>query len=213
MPAQLYYTPTSCAAATFICAHAAGLIASGAVVPHESEIITHRVVKGPQAGADLYDVNAKGNVPALVLENGTVLNENVATLLWVADRARAAGQVLSPPTGTTEWYDLVRKLAFLASELQPALQFYPALTAEQKALLSRLAVARLKYLNDHELAGGKRFLLGDSFTVADAYCYIILTWKEAVHVDLAPFPNVTAYFKHIGELDIVKDGRAAMAAL
>ncbi|KAJ1543502.1 hypothetical protein HK405_009261 [Cladochytrium tenue] len=213
MPTQLYYTQTSCGAASFISAYAAGLIASGAVVPNETDIRAHKVIKGARAGADYYTINPKGNVPTLLLDDGTLLNENVATLLWIA--AQAPQAKLAPAAGTPAWYVLVRQLAFLTSELHTSVggQFNPALTAEQRALLTARTAIKLKYLDEVELAGGKKFLSGDSFTVADAYCYIILSWTGHLKIDLTPFPNVAAYLQHMGEHEAVKAGKAAMAAL
>jgi hypothetical protein len=78
---KLYYTPTSCGAASFIVAHTAGL----ALACETVDLGTHKTA----SGADYYAINAKGNVPALVLDDGTVLNEGAAVLQWLGDQARA----------------------------------------------------------------------------------------------------------------------------
>jgi glutathione S-transferase len=75
---KLYYTPTSCGAASFIAA-----VAAGVHIPAEQvDIKTHTTA----SGADFYAINPKGNVPALVLDDGTVLNEGAAVLQWIADQ-------------------------------------------------------------------------------------------------------------------------------
>ena len=79
---KLYYTPTSCGAASFIAAHTAGLALDCEVV----DIRAHKTA----SGADFYAINPKGNVPALALADGTCLNEGAAVLQWIADQARMA---------------------------------------------------------------------------------------------------------------------------
>lgn len=109
MTVELFYTPTSCGAATFIAAHKAGLIQSGKVVPNEVAISTHTVVAGPKAGTDFYTINPKGNVPSLILDdsNKTLLNENAATLQYIADLAGPDSK-LAPAAGTTERFPSCR---------------------------------------------------------------------------------------------------------
>jgi glutathione S-transferase len=85
---KLYYTPTSCGAASFIVAHTAGL-------PLACETVDLRA-HTTSSGADYYAVNPKGNVPALVLDDGTVLNEGAAVLQWLGDQAR--GRKRAPRT-------------------------------------------------------------------------------------------------------------------
>ena len=75
---KLYYTPTSCGAASFIAAHIAGLNWEAEQV----DLGTHQT----SSGADFYAINIKGNVPAVVLEDGTVLNEGSAVLQYIADQ-------------------------------------------------------------------------------------------------------------------------------
>ena len=75
---KLYYTPTSCGAASFISAYSAGL-------PFQCETVnlqTHTTA----SGADFYAINPKGNVGTLILDDGTLLNENVAILSYIADQ-------------------------------------------------------------------------------------------------------------------------------
>lgn len=87
----------ACGGASFIAAHKGGLLASGAVVAHKVDLGKHIITS---TGADFYAVNPKGNVPALVLEDGTILNEGASTLQWIADHA-VAGSDLAPANGST----------------------------------------------------------------------------------------------------------------
>lgn len=70
----------------------------------------------------------------------------------------------------------------------------------------------VKYLNDHELNGMKKYLVGDAFTVADAYCYVILTWSSLLKYSLSDYPAVKSYFEGIQQLDFIQKAQAEMTA-
>src|SRR5580698_5207263 len=90
-PFKLYYTPTSCGAANFLAATIGVLTFNSEVV----DLPTHKT----KSGADFYKINPKGNVPTIVFPNGSILNENVATLTYLADAGNAH---LAPKEGTPE---------------------------------------------------------------------------------------------------------------
>jgi len=206
MPASLYYTPTSCGGASFIAAHKAGLIASGAVVAHKVDIGKHVITA---TGADFYKVNPKGNVPTLVLADGTVLNEGAATLQWIADQA--ADSHLAPANGTTGRYVLINSLNYLASEMHATYGplFGPGTDEFKAAQKAKLAT---KYKHVAELLGDKPFLHGEHFTVADSYLFVMIGWAGYVGFDLSPFPTITAFQARVAELPFVKEAQAVMAA-
>jgi len=186
--AKLYYTPTSCGVASFIAAHKAGLHIDTELV----DISTHKTA----SGADFYAINPKGNVPALVLGDGTVLNENTATLAYIADQNLSSG--LAPAYGTQGRYKLVNILGFLNSELHPGIGgFFAAKTDEQKAAQKVRAERALKYLENTALAGGNKFLVGDELTIADIYAHIVLGWTAYVGFDLKPWPLTSAFLERI----------------
>ena len=197
---KLYYTPTSCAAASFIAAFTAG-------VNIEAEQVDVRNKK-TASGADYFAINPKGNVPALVLDDGTLFNEGSAILQWIADQA--PGKV-APLNGTTERYLVQNALNYVASEVHTSIGglFAPNSDAV-KDYLRAGAAKRLAFLEDN-LIGNKRFLVGDSFTIADSYLYIVLSWGAYVGVDLSPYAKVKAYFERIGNLEHVKAAHARMA--
>ncbi|KAI9313999.1 glutathione-s-transferase [Zopfochytrium polystomum] len=211
MAANLYCTQTSCGAASYIAAHKAGVIGTK-VIPNETDIRAHKVLKGAKAGTDFYAINPKGNVPTLVLADGTLLNENAAVLQWIADAHPPSG--LAPAPGSSDRYLLQSKLNWLSSELHTCVGalINPTLAPEIKQFFTARAGIKLKYLNDVELAGGKKFLVGDKFTVADSYCYIILSWAGNRGLDLSAYPAAQVYFNHIKGLDFVEAAHAAMAA-
>jgi len=199
---KLYYTSTSCGAANFISALAAG-------VNLETEQVTLQDHK-TASGVDFYTINPKGNVPTLVLADGTILSENCATLLWIADQA--PGKV-APAPGTSEYYSLIHALSWTATELHQSIGplFNPSLSEEVRTFQQNKLATKLKFLNDTILSGDKKFLVGGKFSVADAYTGIVLSWSPYVKVDLSPYPVVQAYYKAFEALPQVSEGRAKMA--
>ena len=105
-------------------------------------------------------------------------------------------------------------LNWVASELHASVGplFNPSLAPEVKAWANSRVETKLKTLNDLLLKDGKKFLVGDAFTVADSYCYIVLSWSPFIGVDLSKFANVKAYFDGIAALPHVKAAHERMAA-
>ncbi len=197
--AKLYYTSTSCGAASFIAAFTAGVN----LEVEQVDLSTHKT----DSGADYYTINPKGNVPALILEDGTVLNEGTSILQYIADQA--PGKV-APQYGTTERYLVQNALNYIASEVHPSIGhlFYPNSDEVKEYIMSKGA-SKLEYLEKTFIAD-KNFVVGDSFTIADSYLYICLSWTKWVGVDLIPYPKVQAYFERIGNLENVKAAHARM---
>jgi glutathione S-transferase len=204
MTATLYYTPTSCGAASFIVAHKTGLLGTK-ISAAQVDIGSKKILTGPNAGDDYLKYNPKGNVPTLI-DNGLVLNENVATLTYLAD---LAGD-LAPANGTKERYVLLNYLSLIATEIHKGI-FGPLFTLKGDAKAAAIAnsKAKMTYL-DNELKG-KKYLVGDKFTVADSYLYIVLSWSKYLQFDLSPYPNLEKYVEGISGLDFVKAAGKAMA--
>lgn len=199
---KLYYTPSSCGAASFIAARAAGIT----IDAEQVNIGTHIT----DSGADFYAINKNGNVPTLVLNDGTVLNEGAAVLQWIADQAPGK---IAPVNGSRDRYLVVNALNYVATELHKgtyAPLFNPQLPARDYFL--QAASAKLQHVNDSILAGGKKYLVGDSPTIADFYLYIVLTWSPYVNIDLSPYANVVAYKERVGGLDFVVKAHQDMAS-
>eukprot|EP01039_Chlorochromonas_danica_P009040 gene9040-9976_t len=197
---KLYYTPTSCGAASFISAYVAGV----GLETEEVDLATHKTA----SGADFYAINPKGNVPAIVLDNGVVLNENAATLLFIADQA--PGKV-APVAGTTERYELLVALSYIASEYHATIGglFYPG-SEEVKSYLREKLAKKLTYIND-SLLGSKSFLVGNKFSVADAYLSVALSWTGYLGISLDPYPHVQAYLERVGNIEAVKAAKERIA--
>jgi glutathione S-transferase len=155
-----------------------------------------RRTKKTADGLDFNEVNPKGYVPALRLDNGEVLTENVAVLQYVADRNPAAQ--LAPAAGSLERYRLVEWLGFINSEVHKNFSplFRDDAHEEVKQYARRALGVRLDYLN--RSIGNRTFLTGEPFTVADAYLFTVLGWGRYVNVDLGQWPQLQRYVERVG---------------
>jgi glutathione S-transferase len=184
---KLYYLKGACSLASLI-----SLIEAGQKFePVEVE----RGTKKTADGLDYNAVNPKGYVPALVLDDGNVLTENVCVLSYIAT-LDPAGK-LAPTVGTLGFFRVVEWLSFVNSEVHKTMgpMFRPTTTDEQKAAARELLATRHAFIEN--ALGDKPFLTGDNFTVADAYLYVTLSWRERVGVDISRFPKLTAFFERV----------------
>lgn len=167
----LYYAPGACSLADHIALREAGLDFDTVRV----DLKTHTT----EDGRDYAAINPKGYVPALVLDDGQTLTENIAILSWIADRAQALGA-----DGASR-YRLLETLAFISAELHKAFKpfFNPAADADAKAEAGKLVERRLEYIAG-ELNGD--YLFGGDFSIADAYLFVMLTWAEKNGLRIPP---------------------------
>lgn len=192
---KLYNSPGSCSSASHI-----ALLESG-----EKFEVVKIDLQGDRKlpdGRSLTDINPKNYVPVLELEDGSYLTENIAVLLYIADQNPEAG--LAPRSDTTARYHLLEWLAFVNSEVHKSLGmfFNPKLPAEMRPLITANLDKRYAYV-DKRLSGS-RFLMGDQFTVADAYLFIVSRWAPGVKYDMSNYANVKAWQKRVGDRESVK---------
>jgi glutathione S-transferase len=197
---KLYYTPTSCGAASFLAATIGGLTFDSEVV----DLPTHKT----KSGTDFYTINPKGNVPTVVLPDGSILNENVATLTYIADSGNAG---LAPKEGTPERYQYLNHVAFVSTELHKGVGalFNPGLSPEAREGAKGMALKKIDQLMT--LLGGKSYFNGKSLSAADLYAYIVLSWSGYLGLTLTPAAQ--AYFDGIKANEAVQKGHAAISAL
>lgn len=185
---KLYHAPAACSLAAHIVAREAG-------VPIELikvDLLTHRL----EDGSDYFRINPRGYVPLLELDDGTRITEVVAIVQYLAELKPEAG--LLPPAGSLERTKLQSWLTFISSELHKA--FSPWLwhkeTAEstRKAVLERLA-RHFTELDAH--LAQQPYLMGERFTVADAYAYTIVNWANFLAIPLKPYPALVAYLDRV----------------
>jgi glutathione S-transferase len=172
---KLYFTSGACSMASNIALREAG-------IPFEMAKVDKRTKRVD--GVEFVTINPKGYVPALRLDDGQVLTENVAVLQYIADLNPAAK--LAPPAGTMERYRLQEWLSFINSEVHKAFTplFSPEATEETKTYARNNLAKRLAYLEG--ALGDNKYLMGDQFTVADAYLFTVLGWGAHVGVDIGP---------------------------
>ncbi|HEY6921984.1 MAG TPA: glutathione transferase GstA [Steroidobacteraceae bacterium] len=184
---RLYTMPGACSLAANIVLREAG-------IPFDLVRVSHRTHKTAD-GVELNAINSKDYVPALVLDNGELLTENAALLPYIADLKPSAQ--LAPPQGTLERYRLVEWLAFINSEVHKAYSpmFVPNASEDLKAYGRGNLMKRLAWLS--EQLGSKPYLMGEHFTVADSYLFVVLRWSAHVAVDLSTWPNLKAFQERI----------------
>ena len=117
---------------------------------------------------------------------------------------KAPGKI-APKENTDEYFALINVLSYLATEVHPSIGglFNPTITESVKEFITGNAARKLEYL-EKNLIGDRKFLVGESFTIADSYLYIILSWTKYVGIDLSPYAKVNNYFNAIGNLENVK---------
>jgi len=177
---KLYLTPGACSPADHIALQEAGLEFDRVRVDLQTKLTAD--------GSDFNDINPKGYVPALVLDDGELLTENVAILYWVAERAPKLA-----PGGELGRTRLIEMLAFIATELhKPFIRcFFPTSDAEKQVAQDAVR-KRLSFLAGR-LHGD--YLFGREFSVADAYLYVMLRWGRTQKLNLpAPLP---AFFDRV----------------
>jgi len=190
---KLYYAPGACSMAPHIVLREAGL-------KFDLDKVD-LAAKKTESGEDYLAVNPKGYVPALKLDDGTVLTEVSVICQYIADLRPRRG--LAPKPKTPERYKLMEWLNFTATEIHKGLSdFYnPKITPEWKeAKLERLA-KRLDYLD--RALGANQHLMGE-FSIADAYLFTVLNWTGRLQVDLSKWPNIQAFKARIAERPAVK---------
>ena len=192
---KLYTAPGSCSSAAHICLVVAGL-------DFEAIKVDLRGDRLLPDGRHLIDINPKGYVPVLELDDGQFLTENVAILQYIADLKPESA--LAPANGTLARVRLQEWLGFINSEIHKGLGalFNPDLPEVAKTMTIERLQGRMDYL-ESSLAG-QNFLMGAQFTVADAYLFIVLSWAPMFNFDLSPYPNVTAYLDRVAQEDAVK---------
>lgn len=197
----LYFKPGACSLSSRIVLTELGLPFEAVKV--DTELAT------TDTGADYRRINPRGYVPALEVEPGTVITENPAILQYLADRHPDAA--LAPAAGTLERTRLQEWLNFVSSELHKA--FSPhfggrSLGPEERSRVDRNLERRIGDVEE-ALSDGRRFILGDGFSVADAYIFVVLNWSGFVGIDLGRWPHLATYMDRLSRRPSI---RAAMTA-
>jgi glutathione S-transferase len=196
---KLYYSPGACSLSPHIVLHEAGL----AYEPVLASTKTHQLADG----TDFYTINPLGYVPVLELDDGTRLREGPAIVQYLADQAPHKN--LAPAHGTLGRYRLQEWLTFIGTEIHKSFSplFVPGTPEDYKPQVKQRLLARLQWV-DSELAG-KPYLMGEQFSVADAYLFTVTNWGQYVGLDISQLKNLVAYRERIAARPAVQ---AAMKA-
>lgn len=200
---KLYYSPGACSLSPHIVALEAG-------IDLRLEKVDTRT-KTVKAEGDFWNVNPKGYVPALELDNGEILTEGPAIVQYLADLKPASG--LAPANGTWARVRLQEALSYITSEIHKTYSplFNPKVSSEVRQ--ERIEYLRRRYaLLDAQLAG-RNYLFGDQFTVADAYLFVVTNWAKSTRVDLSEFANLLAFQRRVAARPAVRSALAAEGLL
>lgn len=186
---KLYYSSRACSLAPHIALREAGLDFEPVKVDLKAKKL--------DGGGDYFAINPKGAVPALGLDNGEVLTENAAVLQYIGDQAPSSG--LIPKLGDFERYRVLEWLNYIATELHKGFGplWNPASSPEVKDSTRELIGKKFDYVQQR--LGDRPYLMGDDFTLPDAYLFVILSWTWPHEIDLQRWPGLFAFTKRVSE--------------
>jgi glutathione S-transferase len=202
---RLYYKPGACSLASRI-------VLTELELPYHATKVDTAAGK-TETGTDYRSINPKGYVPALALDSGEVITEGAAILQYLADQR--PGAQLAPGAGTLARVRLQEWLNFIASELHTAFGPYFSdrkLDGEEKGRADARLARRIDDV-ERDFADGRRFTLGEQFSVADAYLFVVLNWSRFIGLDLVRWPRVSAFVARVGERPAVQSALRAEGLL
>ena len=192
---KLFYSPGACSLSPHIALREAGL----AFEPVLASTKTHKLADG----SDYYAFNPLGYVPLLELDDGTRLREGAAIVQYIADLVPVRN--LAPANGTLPRYRLQEWLSFIGTELHKSFSplFGAAMPEDGKQFFRDRLASRFQWL-DGQLAG-RDYLLGEHFSVADGYLFVIPRWAKPPHADLTLYPNLLAHHERVAARPAVQE--------
>jgi glutathione S-transferase len=196
---KLYFSPGSCSLSPHIVLREAG-------ANFELEQVNNQEKK-TKSGKDYWTVNPKGQVPCLELDNGDKLTEGPVIVQYVADQKPATG--LAGAAGTMERYRIQEWLNFTTSELHKTFgPIFRPTTPDAFKDISRANLGKRFDWIDQQLAG-KQYLMGDKFSIADAYMFTVMRWSPRVNIDISKWPNIKAYVDRVAARPKVQEALKA----
>lgn len=185
---KLYFSPGACSLSPHIVLREAGM-------NFELERVDLQAKKLKASGADFLAVNPKGQVPVLQLDTGEILTEGPAIVQYIADQNPKSG--LAPANGTLARYHLQEWLNFVTSDLHKVFAplFRPNTPEEFVKITKENLANKFNFLEKH--LGSRQYIMGDSFSVADAYCFTVTGWTKYKEIDLGRWPALKAYMDRV----------------
>jgi glutathione S-transferase len=197
---QLFYASGSSSLLPHIVLHEAGLPFVAIKINEHTKVI--------EGGGDYRKVNPLGYVPALVLDDGTLLTEGAAIVQYIADLVPS--KKLAPPNGTIERTRLQAWLNFFSSEMHKggfSPLFYKGVPEEGKNVFRARLLARFAHLDEYLRSND--YLMGREYSIADAHFFVVSNWANWVSFDLSPYTNVVSYRERIGARAAVRSALGA----
>ena len=200
---KLYYASGACSLAPHIVAREAGL----KIDLDKLDFATGKT----ESGETFAQVNPKGYVPALRLDNGEVLTEVATLVQYLADQKPESG--LAPKAGTMERYRLQEWLTFVSTEIHKGFGplWKPDTPEAMRDIVKANLAKRFAYL-DQRLAS-RPFLTGERFTAADAYLFTVVNWTNFHDIDLKPYPNLAGFMQRVAARPAVQQALQAEGLL
>jgi glutathione S-transferase len=184
---KLYFSPGACSLSPHIV-----LRETGSKFDLEQVNLQNKTLK---SGGNFLEVNPKGQVPLLLLDDGDKLTEGPAIVQYIADQKPETGLV--PRAGTKQRYHVQEWLNFITSEIHKSFSplFRPNTPEDYVKIAKESLAGKFAYLDKH--LAGRQYLMGDTFTVADAYCFVITSWSKYKDIDLGQWPNLKIYIDRV----------------
>jgi glutathione S-transferase len=200
---KLYYAPGACSLAPHIVAREADL----PVTLVKVDLSKHLT----ETGENFRAINPKGYVPAITLKDGSLLTEAAAIIQYLANQRPSAG--LAPANGTMERYRLIEWLTFISSEIHKGFGplWNPTTPDTVKAATKERLASRFAYLD--EVLAKHPFLMGETFTIADAYLFTVVNWTNFHGIDISSFKNLSAFMTRVASRPKVREALAAEGLL
>ncbi len=196
---KLYYAPGACSLSPHIALQESGLKFTAVKADLKTKVT--------EAGADYKAKNPLGYVPALELDDGTLLIEGPAIVQYIADKAPE--KHLAPANGTLDRYKLQSWLNFVSTEMHKGFSplFNPAMPDDAKKIAKDRLATRFAHLETHFAAHD--YLMGKTFSVADGYLFTTLNWTKPTGIDLSPYPNLQKYHQRVAARPAVQSAMKA----
>jgi glutathione S-transferase len=200
---KLYHSTGACSLSPHIVLREAGLAFDLVLASTK----THKLADG----TDYYSINPKGYVPLLELDDGQRLTEGPAIVQYIADQVPA--KKLVAPAGTMERYRQMEWLNFISTEVHKGFSplFNPAMPEEAKKLFRDKVGSRLAWVD--EQLEGRQYLMGDNFSVPDAYLFTVTNWSKHVGVDISALSHLGAFMARVGSRPAVQEALKAEGLL
>jgi glutathione S-transferase len=196
---KLYYSPGACSLAPHIVFRETGQAVDLERVDGKT--------KTTASGENFLDINPLGQVPTLKLDDGEYLTEAAALVQYIAERKPDSG--LMPAAGTMDRYRVLAWLNFAATELHK--NFTPLFkegTPDDYKPVAKANLEKAFAIVDRHL-DGKTYLVGENFTVADAYLFVVTNWSRFQQIDVAQWPNLKAFQERVRARPAVEEAMRA----